>query len=65
MKLPSVEEILRSAGRTFARFPFVILTAAVGTGAALLIVDYEGPPVPSPMFRIPTLGVGSRNMVRK
>lgn len=52
MKLPSIEEILRSAGRTFSRFPFVILNAALGTATALILIDHEGPSVPTVLFRI-------------
>jgi hypothetical protein len=39
MRLPSVQQIWQEARRTFLRFPLVILNAAVGTGAAVLLIE--------------------------
>ncbi|HXX65480.1 MAG TPA: DUF4153 domain-containing protein [Bacteroidota bacterium] len=52
MKLPSMGKALGDARETFRRFPLVIVDAAVGTVAALILVDYEGPAGPSVLFRI-------------
>jgi len=52
MKLPSIRQVVRESSRTFMRFPFVLVTAAVGTLAALILVNYEGPPVSSVLFNI-------------
>lgn len=52
MKLPSINQVVRDARRTFARFPFVIFDAAVGTAAALVLIDYEGPPGPTVLFPV-------------
>ncbi|HEX7572539.1 MAG TPA: DUF4153 domain-containing protein, partial [Bacteroidota bacterium] len=52
MKLPSIRESFHDARATLLRFPLVILDAAVGTLAALILVDYEGPPAPTILFKI-------------
>ncbi len=52
MKMPSIRELIRDAGATFLRFPFVLAVAALGTVTALILVDYEGPPQPSILFKI-------------
>ena len=52
MKLPSFQQVLRESGRTFRRFPFVILSAVVATAAALILVDYEGKPGPTILYNI-------------
>jgi hypothetical protein len=52
MKLPSIQQVLRESFRTLSRFPFVLVDAAVGTVTALMIVDYEGPPTSSVLFKI-------------
>ncbi|HUI63346.1 MAG TPA: DUF4153 domain-containing protein [Bacteroidota bacterium] len=52
MKLPSMGKALGDARETFRRFPLVIIDAAAGTAAALILVDYEGPAGPSVLFRI-------------
>jgi hypothetical protein len=52
MKLPSIQQILASAGRTFHRFPVVLLDAIVGTAVAIMIVDHEGPPAATILFKL-------------
>lgn len=52
MKLPSIRQIVDAAGRSFLRFPLVILNAALGTGVALVLIDHEGPPEPTVLFSI-------------
>jgi hypothetical protein len=38
MKLPSLKHVLRESLRTFQRFPFVLLSAALGTIIAILLI---------------------------
>jgi hypothetical protein len=52
MKLPSIRLALQDARDTFLRFPIVVLDAIVGTTAALILVDHEGPPQPTLLFRV-------------
>lgn len=52
MKLPSIQQVLRESSVALRRFPFVLIDAAVGTVTALMIVDYEGPPTTSILFKI-------------
>ncbi len=52
MHLPSFEQITREAARTSRRFPFVLLTAALGTAAALLLAEHEPNPEPLWAFRV-------------
>ena len=52
MKLHSIRESLRDARATLLRFPLVVLVAALGTFAALVLADYEGPPGPTILFKI-------------
>jgi len=52
MKLPSVQQILQDAIRTFLRFPFVLINAALGTISAVILIDYEGPAQPTVLFNI-------------
>jgi len=52
LKLPSIRQAIQAAQSTFFRFPFVIVDAAIGTVAALILVDYEGPPGPTILFKI-------------
>ncbi len=52
MKLPSIRQIIDAAGRSLRRFPVVILAAAVGTVAALLLVDHDGPSEPTRLFGV-------------
>lgn len=52
MKLPSLRLAFQDARDTFARFPVIIADGIVGTTAALILVDYEGPPQPTVLFRV-------------
>lgn len=52
MKLPSIQQVLQESNRTLQRFPFVIITAVVGTLCGLALADYETPPTSSPLFSI-------------
>jgi hypothetical protein len=52
MKLPSIQDSLRDARATMVRFPLVMADAAVGTIAALILADHEGPPQASVLFNI-------------
>jgi hypothetical protein len=52
MKIPSVQKILQDSIRTFLRFPFVLVNAALGTAAAVILIDYEGPPQSTVLFKI-------------
>lgn len=52
MKLPSLQQVLKDAVRTFRRFPFVLIDAALGTVCAVILVDYHGPPQPTVLFNI-------------
>lgn len=52
MRLPSVQQILQSAVHTFRRFPFVLINALLGTIAAVILADHEGPAQPTVLFNI-------------
>ncbi len=52
MKLPSIQQAVQDSGRTFLRFPFVLVAAAAGTVCALILVDYEGPHASTVLFKI-------------
>ena len=52
MKLPSLKQASQDALVTFLRFPIVILDAVLGTAAALILVDHEGPAQPTILFNI-------------
>ena len=52
MKLPSVQQILQDALHTFRRFPFVVINAALGTAAAVILIDHEGTPQASVLFKL-------------
>ena len=43
MKLPSIQQVFQESARTFQRFPIVLIDAALGTLAALILVDHEPP----------------------
>jgi hypothetical protein len=51
MRLPSIAHAVTDARRTALRFPLVILVAAVGTIAAIVLVDTEGLSGPTNLFR--------------
>lgn len=57
MKLPSIRQTMQQAGTTLRRFPVVLFDAALATGAALILVDHEGPPEPTFLFRILLAGI--------
>lgn len=52
MKLPSIRQALEDGWTTLRRFPFVLCIAALGTVAALILVDHEGPAQPTLLFNI-------------
>ncbi len=52
MKLPSIQQAVQDSGRTFLRFPLVLIAAAAGTVCALILVDYEGPHAATILFNI-------------
>ncbi len=52
MKLPSVQQVMQDATRTFLRFPFVLIDAALGTFTAVILLDHEGPPESTILFNI-------------
>ncbi|GAB4320026.1 MAG: hypothetical protein Kow0074_10030 [Candidatus Zixiibacteriota bacterium] len=52
MKLPSIQQVLRESGRTFRRFPFVLIDAWVVTLAAVILIDHEGPRIYDIFFRV-------------
>jgi hypothetical protein len=52
MPLPSVQKILQDTIRTFLRFPFVLTNAALGTTAAVILIDHEGPAQATVLFNI-------------
>jgi hypothetical protein len=52
MKFPSVRLALQEAGQTLLRFPLVLLDAAIGTVAAVLLTDHEGPAQATVLFKV-------------
>src|SRR4030042_3201110 len=52
MKLPSVQQVLQNAVRTFLRFPFVLSNTLLGTIAVVSLVDQEGPTQATFLFNI-------------
>ncbi|OGU28093.1 MAG: hypothetical protein A2X66_00275 [Ignavibacteria bacterium GWA2_54_16] len=52
MKIPSVDQVFRDARRSLLRFPLAILDALIGTSAALVLMDHEGPPTPTFLFQV-------------
>ncbi len=57
MKLPSIRQAYHEALATARRFPVVIFDAALATGAALIIIDHEGPAKPTILFNILLAGI--------
>jgi hypothetical protein len=57
MNLPSFQQVVKDTTRTFLRFPFVLLTAAVGTLAAIILIDHEGPPQATFLFNVLLAGL--------
>ena len=58
MKLPSLHRLARETFATFNRFPFAILSAMVGTGAALVIIqhNFSSGPLVQPLYNISLVG---------
>ena len=52
MKLPSIQQVVQDAARTFKRFPVVLINALIGTIAAVILFDHEGPPQATVLFNI-------------
>ncbi|NLP10115.1 DUF4153 domain-containing protein [bacterium] len=52
MKLPSMQEIGREFFRLCSRFPLVVINALVGTAAALVLIDHQGPSQPTVFVNI-------------
>jgi len=52
MKLPSFQQVLQDTVRTFRRFPFVLINAAIGTICAVILIDHEGPAQATVLFSI-------------
>jgi hypothetical protein len=52
LKLPSFRQIIEEMRLALLRFPFVFFVTAIGTTAALILVDFEGPPGPTIFFNI-------------
>jgi hypothetical protein len=60
MSLPSLGKVSADLRRTLLRFPLVVLAAAVGTAAAIILIDREGPmgsPVLSRLLLASGIGV--------
>jgi len=41
MKLPSLRQLVKNTSDTFGRFPFAVLSAVIGTGAVLVIIQND------------------------
>lgn len=52
MKIFSFGRTVEEIRITIRRFPLVLLSALLGTMAALIIVDHQGPPQPSVLFKV-------------
>lgn len=52
MKLPSLRQTLQEARATLKRFPVVLAASVIGTVAALVLVEYEGPAGPTLLFPV-------------
>jgi hypothetical protein len=52
MKLPSIQQVIQDSVRTFKRFPVVLINALIGTIAAVILIDHEGPPQATILFKI-------------
>ena len=52
MRLPSLRLAFQDARDTFHRFPVIITDAILGTSAALILVDHEGSPQATFLFRV-------------
>ncbi len=52
MKLPSIEQVYREAITTFRRFPIVLLVAAAGTIAAIILIARDNHNLSSSLFGV-------------
>ncbi len=52
MKLPSITQILAELNRAFRRFPLALIGTAIGTIAAIVLVEREASPEPSIFYPI-------------
>lgn len=52
MRLPSLQQTREDAARTLKRFPFALACAGLGTLSALILIDHEGPSVPTMHYRV-------------
>ena len=52
VKLPSLQQVLQDAVRTFKRFPLVLINATIGTVCAVILIDHEGPAQATVLFNI-------------
>ena len=52
MKLPSLQQVVRESSAALRRFPLVLIAAFVWTVTVLILVDYEGPPSSSILFKV-------------
>ncbi len=52
MKLPSITQVAVDAARTLRRFPIVLLNAAAGTAAAVILLEHEGPAQSTILFKV-------------
>jgi len=52
MKIPSFDAIINGIVRTLERFPLVIGSAVLGTVSAILLIEYEGVPGPTILFKL-------------
>jgi hypothetical protein len=52
MKLPSLRQLVTDGWQSFTRFPLVLTVALIGTCAASILVEYEGPPRPTMLFNV-------------
>jgi hypothetical protein len=57
MKLPSFRQAYQEALTTARRFPVVLVDATLGTIAALILIDHEGPAQPTILFNILLAGI--------
>ena len=57
LKLPSIKIVLQDTRETFLRFPLVLINALITASAALIIIDHEGPPKATILFKILYAGI--------
>lgn len=52
MKLPSIQQVVRESSLALRRFPLVLIDAFLWTVTVLILVDHEGPPSSSILFKV-------------